>query len=57
MPAFWGCCRTSRESGFLTKEETDAIKAQLMKNYQVSSDWMVGREFKGKKTIPGGKEK
>ena len=52
-----GVLSNIRESGFLTKEETDAIKAQLMKNYQVSSDWMVGREFKGKKSISGGKGK
>lgn len=52
-----GVLSNIRESGFLTKEETDAIKAQLMKNYQVSSDWMVGREFEGKKSISGGKGK
>jgi membrane peptidoglycan carboxypeptidase len=35
--------------GAITKEEAEAIKAQLMKNYGVVSDWGVGRKSASKK--------
>jgi hypothetical protein len=37
------------QQGAITKEEADAIKTQLMKNYGVVSDWGVGRKITPKK--------